>query len=246
MWYYFYSHPVCWYKVLHLSQTSFGWAVEVKAELLRVVAAQLARWLARANINRARSGAMWQLHHHRLPATSWGFLPPALESCSLQRIPEEKQELRGRKSQRALSRGGRIFLLTFSNVSSQFSNIFPHFSNIFPWFSNIFPAHPICSHLFLLERLMRNSVFAQSFCSTMNASDFSSYWIVVYADKSWHFSLIFQHFPPVFQPFPCTSNLLFSSIPAGNVDEKLFVCTEVLLNHECEVFLKLPNTSLCW
>lgn len=132
MWNYFYSHPVCWYKVLHLSQTSFGWAVEVKAELLRAVAAQLARWLARANINRARPGAMWQLHHHRLPATSWGFLPPTPESCSLQRIPEEKAKLRFRKSRRTASRGGRIFVLTFF---PQFSNVFFQFSNVFPQFS---------------------------------------------------------------------------------------------------------------
>lgn len=178
MWNYFYSHPVCWYKVLHLSQTSFGWAVEVKAELLRVVAAQLARWLARANINRARPGAMWQLHHHRLPATSWGFLPPTPESCSLQRIPEEKAKLRFRKSRRTASRGGRIFVLTFS---PQFSNFFSNFPTFFP----NFPAHLICcSQLLLLERLMRSCLFSRRFGLTVNARYCSSCWIAVYADES--------------------------------------------------------------
>lgn len=176
MWNYFYSHPVCWYKVLHLSQSSFGWAVEVKAELLRVVAAQLARWLARANINRARPGAVWQLHHHRLLATSWGFQPPIPESCSLQRIPEEKEKLPF--GQRCLADAEdlswRIFPPWFSSVSSQFSNL-----------SNVFPAHLICcSQLLLLERLMRNCLFSLGFCSTLNARCCSSYWIVVYADKS--------------------------------------------------------------
>lgn len=180
MWNYFYSHPVCWYKVLHLSQSSFGWAVEVKAELLRVVAAQLARWLARANINSARPGAVWQLHHHRLLATSWGFQPPNRESWASKGSPRKRRNC---LLANVVSRTPKICPDVFS--PHDFPTFIPNFPMFSPSFSNVFSAHLICcSQLLLLERLMRNCLFSLGFCSTLNARCCSSYWIAVYADKS--------------------------------------------------------------
>lgn len=186
MWYYFYSHPACWYKVLHLSQTSFGWAVEVKAEPLRVAAAQLARWLAQANINRARPGAMWQLHHHRLLATSWGFLPPTLDGWSLQSIPEEKGEIAlQEKPANVVSRRANacadIFPPDFP-VHFQMSNVFPQFP-IFSCPSDLSPAGKADKKL-----------FSWRFCLALNARSSLSYWIVVYAEQTWRCTGIFVCF----------------------------------------------------
>lgn len=69
MWYYFYSHPVCWYKVLHLSQTSFAWVVKVKADLALHCGSNgcpISGMISPANINRTIPVSIWQLHHRRV------------------------------------------------------------------------------------------------------------------------------------------------------------------------------------
>lgn len=66
MWYYFYSHPVCWYKVLHLSQTSFAWVVKVKADLsVHCVSngCPISGVISPPNSNRTIPVSIWQLHH---------------------------------------------------------------------------------------------------------------------------------------------------------------------------------------
>ena len=67
MWYYFYSHSVCWYKVMHLSQTSSVWVVKVKTDLTLhcgPTGCPISKMISRANINRPIPVSMWQLYHH--------------------------------------------------------------------------------------------------------------------------------------------------------------------------------------
>lgn len=63
IWYYFYSHFVCWYKVIHLSQTSSVWVVKVKTDLTLHCGATgcpISKMISQANINRPIPVSIWQ------------------------------------------------------------------------------------------------------------------------------------------------------------------------------------------
>lgn len=171
MWYYFYSHLVCWYKVLHLSQTSFAWVVKVKADLPLHCGSNgcpISGMISPANINRTIPVSIWQLHHHTVFSHFLRVSESAQENCSPTKYPSWEgmfRKCRFRKSQRTVSYGGQIFVLTF-----------------FSQFSSVFSKHMICCfQLLLLERLLKICLFLLRFCLTLNASYYLSYWIVVYA-----------------------------------------------------------------
>lgn len=78
MWYYFYSHLVCWYKVMHLSQTSSVWVVKVKTDLILhcgSTGCPISKMISQANINRPVPVSMWQLYHHTDFSFPWGLRP---------------------------------------------------------------------------------------------------------------------------------------------------------------------------
>lgn len=67
MWYYFYSHSVCWYKVIHLSQTSSVWVVKVKTDptlYCGPTGRPISKMISQANTNRPIPVSIWQLYHH--------------------------------------------------------------------------------------------------------------------------------------------------------------------------------------
>lgn len=119
MWYYFYSHSVCWYKVLHLSQTSFAWVVKVKADLSLHCGSNdcpISRMISQANINRPTPVSLWQLHHCTGLSPSRGLLNQTQADGSPAKIPRWKRwisQASFQKSQKAISHGGQIFVLTF-------------------------------------------------------------------------------------------------------------------------------------
>lgn len=119
MWYYFYSHLVCWYKVLHLSQTSFAWVVKVKADLPLHCGSNgcpISGMISPANINRTIPVSIWQLHHHTVFSHFLRVSESAQENCSPTKYPSWEgmfRKCRFRKSQRTVSYGGQIFVLTF-------------------------------------------------------------------------------------------------------------------------------------
>lgn len=81
MWYYFYSHLVCWYKVMHLSQTSSVWVVKVKTDLTLhcgPTGCPISKMISQANINRPVPVSMWQLHHHTGFGFPWGLWPRSI------------------------------------------------------------------------------------------------------------------------------------------------------------------------
>lgn len=89
MWYYFYSHSVCWYKVIHLSQISSVWVVKVKIELTLhcgPTSSPISKMISQANINRAIPVQIWQLHHHTdfyLPFRVLTMILPVFENVPI-------------------------------------------------------------------------------------------------------------------------------------------------------------------
>lgn len=171
MWYYFYSHLVCWYKVLHLSQTSFAWVVKVKADLPLHCGSNgcpISGMISPANINRTIPVSIWQLHHH----TVFSHFLRVSESAPRKLQPHKISLRRRHVSQVSFQEKPENGFLWRPNICS----------DIFSQFSSVFSKHMICCfQLLLLERLLKICLFLLRFCLTLNASYYLSYWIVVYA-----------------------------------------------------------------
>lgn len=112
MWFYFYSHSVCWYKVIHLSQTSSVWVVKVKADLTLhwgTTGHPISKMISQANINRPIPVSIWQFPPN-CPAGPWSVIHRAFQEAPFP----------GFLSQ---TRGVVVFFLQPKNTSMVFCNL---------------------------------------------------------------------------------------------------------------------------